>query len=417
MIDLLGLNEPRGARYTLPYYRGLVYRKRRGDLLNLIDESKKLYPLFDPNAKFNNSDLFWEFSSGARIYFKFFERLDQAETFLQGQQLAHISCDELASYEDDAIFKYALSRLRSAEGLKCYFRGSCNPSKNKWVKDRFKIDNIGSATDFYEEYTIQDGSKVKKHIKFIPARLSDNKHIDTASYEAQLMLLSKADRDSLIYGRWDCWDHINGQIYENELQQLIDENRFTIVRHDKASPVFVFYDLGINDKTTLIAVQFIGKEVRCINYASDNNKSIEDHWIPLLNSWSAEHGYIYDTHYIPHDSKQRDKFDGNSIETKMRKRLGNVKVLPMHRLQDGINSTRTMFANVWIDKINCEGLLDDLQKYVRQYDNVNNCWKNDPCHNDASHSADAFRYISYYKKPVKLDMTGFDQGATNPFTY
>jgi hypothetical protein len=384
----------------------MVYRKRRADLLNLIDEAKKLYPLFDAGAKFNNTDLFWEFSSGSRIYFKFFERLDQAETFLQGQQLQHVACDELASYEDDKIFKYSLSRLRSADNMKCYFRGSCNPSKNKWIRDYFKIDNVGSATDFTEEFKIQDGTIIKKRIKFIPARLSDNKHIGP-EYEAQLMLLSKADRDSLLYGKWDVWDHIDGAIYEHELAELIKEHRYTIVRHDPSVPVNTFFDLGINDKTTIIAVQFIGKEVRCINYSSDNNKSIEGHWIPLLQSWERDLAYNYATHHIPHDAKQRDKFDGNSIETKMREKLGNVKVLPMHRLQDGINSTRTMFRNVWIDKVHCEGLVDDLQRYVRQYDNVNNCWKNDPVHNDASHSADAFRYISYYEAPAKIDLSKF----------
>lgn len=396
IVDLLGLNDPIGPRYTLSYYRAVIYRKRRGDLIDLIDKSKKLYPLIDPNAKFNNTDTFWEFSSGAKIYFRYFERYEIAETFLQGQEFACICAEEVGQFEDDKIFKYALSRLRNSEGLKCYMRGTCNPSKYKWLREYFNIDDMGNSTDFIEQLKLGDGTIVNKRIKFIRASLKDNPYLPK-EYEAQLMLLPKEERDALLYGRWDAYDSVEGQIYESELKTLLGENRYCIVRHDKAVPVSTAWDLGISDKTTIIAFQIVGKEIRIINFATGNNKSIENDWIPTINKWSEDLGYNYDKHYIPHDARQRDKFDGNSIETKMRNRLGNVEVLPMHRLLDGINATRTMFANVWIDKVNCAGLLDDLQKYRREYDTARNCWKNDPVHDDASHTADAFRYISYVK--------------------
>ena len=154
IVDLLGLNESPVPRYKLPYYRALIYRKRRGDLQDLIDKSKALYYKIDPGATFNHSDSYWTFSSGAKIYFNYFERFDQAQTFLQGQELAMIVAEEVGQHEDDRIFRYALSRLRSSQGLACYMRATCNPSKYKWLRNYFRIDDQGNSTDFRLTYVL-----------------------------------------------------------------------------------------------------------------------------------------------------------------------------------------------------------------------------------------------------------------------
>lgn len=397
IVDLLGLNEPRGARYTLPYYRALIYRKRRGDLIDLIDKSKKIYPLIDPGAVYNHTDSYWKFSSGATIYFRYFERFEIAETFLQGQELACICAEELGQFEDDRIFKYSLSRLRNAEGLKCYARGTCNPSRYKWLREYFKINDVGDSTDFFEEYKLLDGTIVKKRIKFIKARLSDNPHLPK-EYEAQLMLLPHAEREALLNGRWDAYDEIQNQVYEYELKQMIAENRYCIVRHDPSIAVSTFWDLGINDECVIVAVQFVGKEVRIINMMHGSNKGIEDHWIPELKKWESTLDYMYDCHYLPHDATARDKYDANSIQTKVQNKLGKVEVLKCASLIDGLNATRAMFPNVWMDKINCADMMEGLQKYIREKDSQGNI-KAKPIHSDL---ADAFRYIAYKEAPAAI---------------
>lgn len=411
MIDLLGLNEPRGPRYTLPYYNAMIYRKRRGDLLDLINKSKKLYPLFDPAAQFNHTDNVWKFSSGSQVHLKYFERYDVAETFLQGQELAAFCADELASYEDDRIFKYAMSRLRNSDGLRVYARGTCNPSRHKWVREYWRIDAIGSATDFTEDIELSDGSIVKKRIKFIPARLSDNIHLPK-EYQAQLMLLPRAEREALANGRWDSFDTVENQVYESELKQLIEENRFCVVRHDPSVAVSTYFDLGINDEMVILFVQHVGKEIRIINMLHGRNKGLEEYWIPEINKLGSEKNYQYAKHYLPHDAKQRDKFDATSIESKMKSRLGNVEVLQRSSLIDGIQSTRSMFPNVWIDKVNCQDLLDGLQKYIRETDSNGNL-KATPIHSDI---ADAFRYVSYASpKKAIADIT--PGKSASPFTF
>jgi hypothetical protein len=138
IIDMLGLNEDPVPRYMLSHYRAMICRKRRADLVDLIDKSKSIYPLVDPGATFNNSDCYWTFSSGCKIYFKYFERFDQAETFLSGQELQMCVFEEIQQYETPDIFVFAMSRLRSAYGLKCYMRATCNPGRYPWLKSWYR---------------------------------------------------------------------------------------------------------------------------------------------------------------------------------------------------------------------------------------------------------------------------------------
>jgi hypothetical protein len=391
------LNENPSPRFKLPYYRALIYRKRRGDLTDLIDKSKKIFPLVDPGAVFNNTDTFWTFSSGAKIYMKYFERIDQAETWLQGQELACICAEEIGQHENDKIFKYALSRLRSAEGLKCYMRATCNPSKYKWLKNYFRIDEIGSASDFCEEFELGDGTKVKKRIKFIPAKLSDNPHLPK-EYEAQLMLLPEDERLALLHGRWDAYDTVEGQVYELELKAMDAEKRHCAVPYDPVLDVYTFWDIGISDNCVILFVQYCGKEIRIIDAIEQNNKGVQD-YIAQIKRYESDKGYRYAKHLLPHDANAREKFTGKSILEQFESYYKNVECLPRLGLADGIYSTKLMFPKLWID--NKTNVVDRLRNYKRVWNERLQSYNEEPLHDINSHMADAVRYVSYFDAPTQ----------------
>lgn len=392
---MLGLNETPIPRYKLPYYRAMIYRKRRGDLTDLIDKSKKIYPLVDPGAVYNHTDSFWTFSSGAKIYMKYFERIDEAETWLQGQELACICAEEIGQHENDKIFKYALSRLRNSEGLKCYMRATCNPSKYKWLRKYFRIDDIGSATDFYEEFELSDSSKIKKRVKFIPAKLTDNPFLPK-EYEAQLMLLPEDERNALLYGKWDAYNSIDGQIYEHELKKIDEEKRNCSVPYDPALDVYTFFDIGISDMCVILFVQYVGKEIHIIDKIEDNNKGLQE-YIAILKKYELDKGYRYAKHLLPHDSTAREKFTGLTILEQFEKYYKNVEALPRLPIADGILKTKEMLANCWFD--NKTDVVDKLRHYRRDWNERLQVW-GDPRHDNYSHLADAIRYVSYYEKPT-----------------
>lgn len=419
LIWLLGLNNGVGelARYQIESYNGLIFRKNRKDLADLIKASKRIYPHIDPGAVYNNSDNYWKFSSGATIYFSYFERFEQCESQIQGQEFQSILAEEVGQHEDDRIFLYCISRLRGSNGLKPYMRATANPGRYKWLREYFRINDKGDSTKFTQDFTLSDGTVVTKRIEYIQALLADNPHI-SKEYEATLMMLGVEERKALLEGRWDAFTSVAGQIFEAELKLMQEEHRICMVKFDKSQPVHTFWDLGINDHHVILFVQYVGKEIRIINMLKGSDKSIKDHWIPEINRLQAEYDYVYEMHWLPHDSAQRDKFGGKSIYDEVKAILHDVQKLPRpnHKIES-IQKARTMFDNVWIDKQKCSDLYDDLSNYKRKWDATNNVWSNDPVHNEASHSADAFQYIAYYKKPVKLDLNGFDQGTMNPFAY
>lgn len=413
IVDLLGLNEPGGTpRYRLPFYRGLIYRKHRADLANLIDESKKLYPLFDPEASFNNTDLFWTFSSGAKLYFKFFENIDQATTFLQGQQLAAITCDELASYETDEIFRYSLSRLRSPEGLKCYYRATCNPGRYPWLREFFRIDNEGHSTDFTVDNRLSDGTIHPKRIKFIRARLSDNKYIDTAEYESNLRMLAIEDQLALADGRWDAYDNFEGVVYRHELAQLLKETRLCRVPHDPALKVHTAWDLGIAYGCVMF-MQIKGQERHVINMICGPDLSIRDHYIPRMREWEKTLGYQYGGHYLPHDSAKRDNFTGKTLFDQVSEVLPGCQPIKIAPVADGIQQTKAIFRNIWIDSES--GVYDQLAAYKYRWSPSLMQWM-DPVHDKYSHAADAFRYLSVIQEaPARPSWLG--PSSTTPRRY
>lgn len=418
VIWMLGLNNPTGALYTLPYYRGIIYRIHRADLKDLIDKTKQIYPLIDPGATFNNTELTWTFSSDAKIYMKYFERFDQAETWLQGQALVRACGDEQGQMDNLDIFNYCMTRLRSAEGLKCQMAATMNPSRYKCWRELFKLDDYGTSNEQILELKGNDGRTIKKRIKWIKATLADNpnKHI-RETYEGQLLMADEETKNALLYGLWTAFDTVDGLIYEHELKKFNEEYRLTTVNHDPALDVHTFFDIGISDHTVILFVQFAGKEVRIINMIKDNNKGLKDYYIPKVIEMGKQLGYRYGVHHLPHDAGAREKFGGISILDQTKEYLPGARLLPRTGLAEGIQSTKAMFPNVWIDKAKCSELHEDLSNYRREWDGKLNEFKQTPLHDKFSHSSDCFRYVSYFKKPVKLDLNGFDQGTMNPFAY
>lgn len=420
LIWLLGLNNGTGgkARWQIDSYNGLIYRKNRKDLADLIKKSKVIYKAVDPGAVYNNQDNFWRFSSGATIFFSYFERFEQCESQIQGQEYQSIVAEEVGQHETDQIFLYCISRLRGSNGLKPFMRATANPGRYRWLREFFRIGDDGASTDFRQTLTLADGTIVEKRVQYIQALLSDNPHI-SKEYEASLMLLGIEERKALLEGRWDAYTSVAGQIYEQELKLMQEERRFCAVRHDKTCPVHTFWDLGINDHAAFLFVQFLGKEVRIIDMMKGSDRALRDHWVPEIKRKAMDLGYVYGGHWLPHDAAQRDKFGGESLFDSVKKVLPDCHILPRPNLKlEAIQKARSMFDSVWIDRTRCQDLFDDLSNYKRKRDEVNNVWSNEPVHNEASHTADAFAYIAYYKrKPVVQASNFVPEAVLNPFVY
>lgn len=217
-----------------PGFGAVFFRRNTTQIRNeggLWDESEHLYPRLGAQPKTHN--LQWSFPSGVSLTMAHLE-YDKTVQNYQGSQIPLICFDELTHFSAKQ-FWYMLSRNRSMCGVKPYIRATCNPDADSWVAEfiAWWIDQdtgiaipersgvvrwfvrIGDTIRWADteeelaEYTMpgENGVDVPipaKSATFIAAKLTDNKALMAADpgYMANLMALSRVDRERLLGGNW-----------------------------------------------------------------------------------------------------------------------------------------------------------------------------------------------------------------------
>ncbi|MBQ2707010.1 MAG: terminase family protein [Clostridia bacterium] len=199
----------------IPHYRAILFRKTYPQLTELIDRSRELYGAAFPDAKFHKTERCWVFASGAKIYFGAMQRPEDRFQY-QGKRYDFIGFDELTHFTWEE-YSYLFSRNRpGGPGTRVYMRATANPGGigHAWVKARF-ISAAPPLTPIEEEVTVHtpEGLKTLRRSRiFVPATVFDNEKLlgSDPNYLANLALLPEAERNALLYGKWDAFD---GQVF------------------------------------------------------------------------------------------------------------------------------------------------------------------------------------------------------------
>lgn len=301
-----------------------------------------------------------------------------------------------------AGLKTNISGIRSYAGIDiCWIEEASNVSKSSWevliptVRKENSIFFITFNPELETDYTYQSfvvnprpGSKVVRinypdnpwFCEPLISEMEYMKRIDDNAYQHVWMGNPKI--------------FLEGAVYANELKAAMNEDRITKVPYDRSQPVNTFWDLGFQDNTSIWFAQTVAKEYRIIDYYENNQMPIQ-FYIQELQS----RGYVYGTHYLPHDARARQLGTGRSIEEIMRGTGVPVHVVPRLSVQDGISAARTIFPNCWFDQVKCTDGIQCLRKY--RYDTSAYNQQN-PIHDLTSHGADAFRYLAVALKEPKV---------------
>jgi phage terminase large subunit len=181
---------------------------------------------------------------------------------------------------------------------------------------------------------------------------------------------------------------ITGAYFGKEIAQAERDGRITDVAYDPALKVHTAWDLGIGDSTAIWFWQTSGNEIRVIDHYEAHS-----HGLPHFAAVLASKGYNYATDWVPHDAKVRELGTGRTrVETLVQLKR-NPKIIPDHKVMDGINAARMMLPRVWFDRTNCKDGLEALRQYRAEFDEKTKAFKDNPRHDWACHSADAFRYL------------------------
>lgn len=208
--------------------------------------------------------------------------------------------------------------------------------------------------------------------------------------EAERIDLRKRDPDAYL-NVWEgkCRQTLEGAVYANEMREATEAGRITRVPYDAAKPVSVFADLGWADHTSLWFSQKIGLEYRVLKSLQDRQKPWA-HYLALIQ----QQGYVIEAIWLPHDAQARQLGTGKSIEEMTRATGLPVRIVPKLSVEDGINALRTMFPQIWWDEQGCSDGLQALRRYRYEVDPVTSQFSRKPLHDDASHYADAARYLA-----------------------
>lgn len=287
------------------------------------------------------------------------------------------------------------NNVKSIEGIDiCWVEEAQSVSKNSWDVLIPTIRKEGSEIWVSFNPELPTDETWKRFVEMPPegavvqkVNWSDNPWFpQVLDYERKAL----QGRDSAAYN--NVWEgiprtQVNGAVFGKEMEIAELDSRITRVPYDPIKPVFTVWDLGFADSTSIWFVQFIGMEIRVIRYIEDNQKTISWYLAEI-----QKFGYMFDTHYLPHDAGSHSLGTGKSIEEIVRSTGVKVQVLPRVPIVDSINAARTIFPRCYFDRQNTEEGLNCLRHYRYDVDEHGQ-FSQKPIHDQYSHGADAWRML------------------------
>jgi phage terminase large subunit len=196
---------------------------------------------------------------------------------------------------------------------------------------------------------------------------------------------------------------ILGAYFGKEMRALTDGGRITEIEYEPLFPVHTAWDLGYSDDTAIWFFQVVHGEIRCLDYHSSNGQPVA-FYAGIIQSREKERGYVYGTHWLPHDARAKTLSSNRSVIEQLGDKipLKSIKIAPNLKLQDGIQASRLALTRTWFDH-KCTDGIECLRQYQREYDEDKKVFRDKPRHDWTSHGADAFRYLALtWKDEAKI---------------
>ena len=196
---------------------------------------------------------------------------------------------------------------------------------------------------------------------------------------------------------------VQGAYYAEDLQKASRDGRVTHIPYDQALPVHTFWDLGMNDETVILFVQFFHSEIRILDCYANSGEPLA-HYVKIIK----QKPYAYGGHWFPHDVAVRDMATGVSREETLRaqgiqpKRVPRIKSQLRTELIEGINAVKTAFTRLYIHDSNCKKFIEAIGQYRQEYNPKTNTYRDHPHHDWTSNYADALRYCIVSSKQAAI---------------
>lgn len=220
------------------------------------------------------------------------------------------------------------------------------------------------------------------------------------------------ERQDDLRDRPDSYEHIwegdyakvtDGAYFAKVLSEARQQGRIGRVAADPLMTIRLFCDIGGTgaraDAFAMWAVQFIGREIRVLNYYEAVGQPLATHV-----QWMRSQGYTPDRAqvFLPHDGATNDKVYDVSYESALREAGYSVTVIPNQgkgAAMFRVEAVRRLFPSIWINEDTCAGGLEALGAYHERKDEARGIGLG-PNHDWASHGSDAFGLVCVaYEEP------------------
>jgi len=372
-----------------PNARSLVIRKYSEDLKDWIDRAEAIYSHF--GAKKVGQVAEFHFPSGYKIITGHLKDAN-SYTKYQGHEYQRILIEELPQIPAEESYLKLISSCRSTlAGVKPMVFCTGNPGNvgQEWVKKRF-IDPSPMGIPFE-----RDGrSRV-----YIHATIDDNPSLSKAD-PSYVSWLEGLPDDLKRQWRWGDWatGSIKGAYFESDIKQADTENRIGNIIMWQYEPVYVAWDLGINDEQVGIFYQIKGAEIKVIDLVYGTNKGF-DYYVFLLK----ERGYKYASMKLPHDGNKRAPDSLRSFAQVLKDEGYEVEVLIRTNDKNrDIQKAREIMPRCWFDAEKCTKLIEALRIYRRRWIEERGVFEDRPYHDWSSNFADAFQALATSLPTLKV---------------
>jgi len=188
----------------------------------------------------------------------------------------------------------------------------------------------------------------------------------------------------------------SGAVYAKQLSKAREDGRVCKVPYDPSQQVFTAWDLGFGDATAIWWLQFVGRELRWLDYYENSGEQLE-HYAKVVK----EKPYNYSLHYLPHDGAHGN-IRGLSVSKQLNQMGIRNKVLERETdITVGIDLLRQTIGFSALDAEKCADGIHALDNYAFEWDEGRGVFKSKPRHDWTSHAADAARYAAIAASKIK----------------
>lgn len=201
------------------------------------------------------------------------------------------------------------------------------------------------------------------------------------------------------------WVSAEGAYYANLIALAEQQGRICNLPFIPGIPVNTFWDIGRNDTNAIWFHQEVGPWHHFIDYYENSGEGAA-HYATELRKRVDERGYVYGTHYLPHDGGNTDWSEGqNRTREQVLNDLGVKPTVVVPRIEvlgDGIDMVRQALPRCRFDRVRCgetrpgsgRGGIPSLRNYRKAFNVQAQVYSTTPFHNWASNGADAFRQFA-----------------------